>query len=242
MSKKLVEDYDAWDRYPQHRWVYNKLELALKLGSRAGPACVPPHSTGMFCVKPIYNLYGMGIGAHKVFLRGRDDAKAINEHKFIPPGYFWCEWFEGDHYSVDYEWVRGGKGGIHDHWHATNTVKGEPGDDLAHFARWVKVKDIRLTLPPLLQSLQEVGQINIEWKVKGLHSNIIEIHLRSGGDLAQDPIGTEMIPHWSSDDPAYIQALIDDGWAYFKNRDDEIYNASDHIEDPRMGYLTKCKL
>ena len=135
MSKILFEDYDAWDAYPQFRWVYNKLELALKMGYKAGPACVPPRNTGMFCVRPIYNLYGMGIGAHKVYLRSSEDASAINKHEFIPPGYFWCQWFQGDHYSIDYEWVTGGKGGIHDHWQPISTLKGQPGDDLAHFAR-----------------------------------------------------------------------------------------------------------
>ena len=33
----LDEDYQAWDAYPQHRWVFNKLEVALKLGYKAGP-------------------------------------------------------------------------------------------------------------------------------------------------------------------------------------------------------------
>ena len=62
----IDEDFQAWEKYPEYRWVFNKLELALKLGYRAGPACVPlPPLRSHFkvVIRPIYNLYGMGIGA-----------------------------------------------------------------------------------------------------------------------------------------------------------------------------------
>ena len=53
----LDEDFQAWDAYPQHRWVFNKLEVALKLGYRAGPACVPLPKTKntLFLVKLVTN-------------------------------------------------------------------------------------------------------------------------------------------------------------------------------------------
>ena len=29
---KSEEDYQCWDAYPQYRWLFNKLEVSLKLG------------------------------------------------------------------------------------------------------------------------------------------------------------------------------------------------------------------
>ena len=53
--KKIDEDEEAWVAFPHHRWVFNKLEVALKLGYAAGPACVPVQHDGMDIVRPIYN-------------------------------------------------------------------------------------------------------------------------------------------------------------------------------------------
>ena len=32
-----IEDWDPWNKYSQHRWIFNKLQLALDLGYRVGP-------------------------------------------------------------------------------------------------------------------------------------------------------------------------------------------------------------
>lgn len=37
----IEEDYEAWEEYPQYRWLFNKLEVSSKLGYDCGPACVP---------------------------------------------------------------------------------------------------------------------------------------------------------------------------------------------------------
>ena len=102
----IDEDYQAWELYPQYRWVFNKLEIALKLGYRAGPACTPLPSTlnhYKVIIRPIYNLYGMGIGAKVCTFIPEIDNDFIIHHGHIPPGYFWCEYFEGTHYSIDYK-------------------------------------------------------------------------------------------------------------------------------------------
>lgn len=212
----------------------------MKLGYNCGPACVPVNDSGMYVVRPIYNLYGMGVGAFKKWLR-REDSEAITRHKFIPPGYFWCEFFEGEHYSVDYQWRDEGKGGIHSHWAPICTTVGKIDDNLQHFSRWKKIENTLHHLPDFLDPLQDVLEMNIEWK----GSKIIEIHLRHGNDIVHnDPIGTEMVPHWRSDDPKYIKDMVEnDGWTYHKNYDEgEIYDASGYIKDPRVGYLKRCKL
>lgn len=34
----IKDDCEAWDKFPQHRSIFNKLDLALKLGYNAGPS------------------------------------------------------------------------------------------------------------------------------------------------------------------------------------------------------------
>src|SRR6266481_7716350 len=54
-----TEDADAWLWYPDHRWVYDKIAIALSQGLDAGPHGVPPRHFPVFS-KPIVNLKGMG--------------------------------------------------------------------------------------------------------------------------------------------------------------------------------------
>ena len=56
-----TEDTDAWQWYPAHRWVYDKLAVALSQGLDAGPHGTPPPRFPVFS-KPIINLKGMGAG------------------------------------------------------------------------------------------------------------------------------------------------------------------------------------
>ena len=62
--------------------------------------------SGYYCIRSIYNLYGMGLGASKVWLDTDDNSEVMNRQH---PGSFYCEWFDGPHYSIDYEWNKGWK-------------------------------------------------------------------------------------------------------------------------------------
>src|SRR5262245_30256202 len=57
-----TEDSDAWTWNPLHRWIYDKLAVALSQGLQAAPHGVAPQSFPVFS-KPIYNLKGMGVGS-----------------------------------------------------------------------------------------------------------------------------------------------------------------------------------
>jgi hypothetical protein len=57
-----TEDSDAWLWFPDHRWVYDKVAIALSQGLDAGPHGVPPPRFPVFS-KPITNLKGMGIAS-----------------------------------------------------------------------------------------------------------------------------------------------------------------------------------
>ena len=251
--KIIDEDEEAWVAFPHHRWVFNKLDVAFRLGYHAGPACVPVEKDGMYIVRPIYNLYGMSVGAKKQWLRIQD-AEDIKRHRFMPAGHFWCEFFEGTHYSIDYRWVEDGKGGIHSHWEpfCTTIGKNHP-DQMWKFTHWQTIKNFPHLLPSWLDGFSDCGVINIEWKRNGspdnhggsaLDNRIIEIHLRTGNDVVHEgPVGTEMVPVWQSDGTQFIKKYEAKGWVYHNNYiNGEIYHADGQISDPRVGYLTRCKL
>lgn len=94
-----TEDSDAWMWNPKHRWVYDKLAVAMSQGLEAGPHGVAPAAYPVFS-KPIYNLKGMGVGS-RVLASERDYADAYQ------PGHFWSTLLTGDHVSSDVALVDG---------------------------------------------------------------------------------------------------------------------------------------
>lgn len=215
MTEEL-EDWDAWNKYPQHRWLFNKLELSLKLGYNAGPTPMPVTVTGEYIVRPIYNLSGMGIGASIMTLEA-------GEVYNFPPSYFWCERFIGDHLSVNYEWQ--GNTLV-----PTHTSKGETDfENLSRFKRWTKIEHQDLELPHWINNLTSVDNINIEF----IGGKIIEIHLRAGVDFPDG--ATEIIPVWSTTNKDEVDQMILDGYTF----EESYMDAEKNVLDPRLGFLWK---
>ncbi len=116
-----TEDADSWEWYPEHRWIYDKLAVALSQGLEAAPHGVMPPRFPVFS-KPLMNLRGMGTGSRVV--ESAADYKAA-----LMPGHFWCRLLTGAHVSTDVAVVRGeprwwrhatgatSAGGTFDHWH-----------------------------------------------------------------------------------------------------------------------------
>jgi hypothetical protein len=94
-----TEDSDAWQWYPAHRWVYDKLAVALSQGLDAGPHGTRPPSFPVFS-KPIVNLKGMGVGS-RVLTSPADYAR------HAAPGHFWMTLLRGRHVSSDLAVVNG---------------------------------------------------------------------------------------------------------------------------------------
>ena len=94
-----TEDSDGWMWNPAHRWVYDKLAVALSQGLAAAPHGVAPQNYPVFS-KPIYNLKGMGVGSRALF--SADDYASAYQ-----PGHFWTTLLEGDHVSSDVALVDG---------------------------------------------------------------------------------------------------------------------------------------
>lgn len=227
----IEEDYEAWEEYPQYRWLFNKLEVSSKLGYDCGPACVPIKKSGNYIIRPIYNLYGMGIGAHKKFLDVDLHAKEMIHHKHIPPSYFWCEWIDGKHYSIDF--VKKNK-----RWHPFHCMVGTHSntDNLTKFSMW-KIVDAQFNnLPEWIHDIETEKYLNIETKDK----NIIEIHLRSGNDIAWNyNVGTKIIPAWRGIDYKEYDYL-----PFVENfhKESFIYEADGNLSDVRLGYYVNEKI
>jgi hypothetical protein len=94
-----TEDYDAWQWFPDYRWIYDKLAVALSQNLDAGPHGTTPPRYPVFS-KPIVNLKGMGVGSRAV--RSQSDYDA-----HYAPGHFWMTLLEGRHVSSDIAVVSG---------------------------------------------------------------------------------------------------------------------------------------
>src|SRR5438034_6336302 len=94
-----TEDSDAWNWNPEHRWVYNKVAVALSQGLDAGPHGSAPPRFPVFS-KPIVNLRGMGIGSRAI----RDVAEY---QRHTTAGHMWMPLLDGRHVSTDVAVVDG---------------------------------------------------------------------------------------------------------------------------------------
>lgn len=159
-----TEDSDAWTWNPRHRWVYDKLAVALSQDLKAAPHGVPPDSYPVFS-KPIYNLKGMGVGSR--ILNSPTDYEAAYR-----PGHFWSTLLAGDHVSSDValvdgvpRWWRHARGatgiaGTFDHW----TIDDIGNDQVEHgCGAWCRRHLAGYT-----------GMVNLET----IGGRIIEVHLR----------------------------------------------------------------
>jgi hypothetical protein len=88
-----TEDADAWNWYPKHRWVYDKLRIAESQGLVCGPHGMAPPTYPVFS-KPVINLKGMGVGSRLI-------ADAHEMERAYAPGHFWMTLLEGEHVSTD---------------------------------------------------------------------------------------------------------------------------------------------
>lgn len=167
------------------------------LGYRCGPCGVPIPKTGKYCVRPIYNLDGMSRGAYIKILKKGD--------KSTPPGYFWCEFFDGEHYSVDYSNDKKNK-----QWKQILTVIGKK-HNLYKFWLWKKIN--KQFILPYVQNtwFDLVDTINVEY----IGDKIIEIHLRGNPDFYGHNY-SELTVVWKSDK----KRKLDKSWTFIKSEED----------------------
>jgi hypothetical protein len=94
-----TDDPEAWEWNPEHRWVFDKLQVALSQGLAAGPHGTTPPGFPVFS-KPIMNFRGLGAGSR--ILHSPQDYE--RHHR---PGHFWMTLLAGEHISSDVAVVAG---------------------------------------------------------------------------------------------------------------------------------------
>ena len=159
-----TEDSDAWRWNQAHRWVYDKLAVALSQDLEAGPHGTSPRSFPVFS-KPIVNLRGMGIGSRIL-------GSQADYERHYAAGHFWMALLDGRHVSSDValvdgkpRWWRHVTGrpageGTFDYW----TVHAEPDAVIeAECGAWLRKHLTGYT-----------GMVNLET----IAGKIIEVHLR----------------------------------------------------------------
>lgn len=217
-----MQDDDAYVKYPQHRNWFNKLWLSEKLGYNCGPCGLAPKKDGTYVIRPIYNLSGMGVGAHIKKIKAGDDRQ-------VPAGYFWCEYFDGPHYSAEYKWEYDRDhimGQWKEPWKGQSCWEGVNMPlNLSKFVEW-KRSDYIPSVPDELVELRDVGHINVEF----IGDKVIEVHLRESPDPKYD----HFIPVWRSDENKVSHYLMH-GYQYIADFDD----ADGQLDDPRIGFMVK---
>jgi hypothetical protein len=159
-----TEDPQCWAWFPDHRWVYDKVAVALSQGLEAGPHGTPPPGFPVFS-KPIINLKGMGVGSRVL-------NSAADYERHYTAGHMWMTLLAGQHISSDVAVVGGeprwwrhvtgkpGKEGTFDYW----TVRAEADPDIeTRCGAWVRRHLSGYT-----------GMLNLET----ISGSIIEAHLR----------------------------------------------------------------
>jgi len=177
-----TKDWEAWTLFPAHRWIYDKLAVALSQGLDAAPHGVPPPSFPVFS-KPVMNLRSMGAGSLAI-----PDADAYQAA--LQPGHFWSTLLTGPHVSTDAAIVDGNvvwwrhatgataPGGTFDHWHVQ-------AEAMLGIEAWCGAWSAR-------HLAGYTGMVNFET----IGSRIIEAHLRFA-DQWPDLYG-----------PGWVQALV----------------------------------
>jgi hypothetical protein len=217
-------DHEAYVRYPDQNWIYNKLILSKRLGYDTGPGGVSVAHDGDYVVRPIINLSGMGVGARRVRL-------AKGDYSTVPPGYFWCEYFHGVHTTIDYKWEP--QSGTTNSKLLPQPIFAANGyrtsQELYRFSAWKKIDPPLFKLPEWINELICIPRFNIEF----INGKIIEMHLRPGVDFPD--ASTEIIPHWNDMPAADCEIFSRLGYDYRYNFDD----ADGHLAVKRLGFFFK---
>lgn len=211
-----MEDFQAWQKYPHLRTWFNKLQLASELRYDCGPGGVPPSKSGFYCVRPIYNLDGMGVGARKQWIEAGDRSG-------VEPGYFWCEWFDGDQYSVTYD-----SDGLYGYKQRSCFKAERDEEKLFRFKKWTR-SDYTFDLPFRLDEELMFSGVEVV-NVEVINGKVIEIHFRD----TPDPDYDELIPVWS-DEQQVVDILSKMGYTYITSPD----NSNGYLPIYRVGFMVK---
>ena len=215
-----IDDNELYNIYPQHRKWFSKLYIAEAMRYKCGPAGIAPKEDNTYVIRPIMNISGMGAGAEVKEIKAGDCTK-------VPPGYFWCEYIGGKHYSASYKFIHTTK----PYWEPLSCWEGVNFPiNLTKFVEW-KRSDYIPEVPKIFNELCDVPIINVEFK----GNSPIEVHLRD----TPNPQYDHLIPTWASDPDHIISAkhdhMIANGYIWV-----EAYSDGDgFLKDKRTGFWCK---
>lgn len=173
----MLDEDEVWLKAdPDDLWVMDKLILARKCGYSCGPVGMDVPAPDWYITRPCVNMIGFGLGAKKQWLAKSTDHLEL--------GHFWCEWFDGQHLSVDYK--------LGEPILSVEGIREDP-NNLTRWSKWQKVKNT-IPLPEFLKDLSiKYDTINCEY----IDGKLIEVHLRGNPNFENLNI-TEFIPVWDS--------------------------------------------
>ena len=215
-----IDDDELYNIYPQHRKWFSKLYIAEAMRYKCGPAGIAPKEDNTYVIRPIMNISGMGAGAEVKEIKAGDCTK-------VPPGYFWCEYIGGKHYSASYKFIHATK----PYWEPLSCWEGINFPiNLTKFVEW-KRSDYIPEVPKIFNELCDVPIINVEFK----GNSPIEVHLRD----TPNPQYDHLIPTWASDPDHMISAkhdhMIANGYTWIEAYSD----GNGFLKDKRTGFWCK---
>lgn len=166
--------------HPSDLWAYNKLFLSRVLGYICGPCGATVPKPDYYIVRPVINFLGMGRFARKEWL--------FQNTELIHPSEFWCEIFDGQHLSVDFQ-----------NKESKLVVVGHrnKNDPYYKWKKWEKI-DLKVKFPKILNDLKG----NYEWiNCEFIENKLIEVHFRQNPDFKYN--NSIAIPIWNQDDKKY---------------------------------------
>lgn len=185
----MYDDTIIWNELDSNDlWIYDKLILSRKLGYICGPVGIDVPTPGLYVVRPITNIMGMGQGAEITYVDKSTD--------HLPIGYFWCEIFTGRHISIDYH---NGEQilcveGVH--------CPDEP-NNLYKWKYWKRVNE-NVPYPKVLEKVYPY--VNCEF----IGNNLIEIQLRRNPDFKNNEQIIYPVWHNESTTPPEDMKFISD--------------------------------
>lgn len=190
------------------RWLLNKLHLAEQLGHNCGP-CGMSVPEGRYCLRPMSSIRGLGAGGFF------DVTVNFAARQFMPviPGYFWCEWFDGEHrvtHFINDVAVHASRNPV------TGGVMSTTGSTV--FGTLTGA----VAMPAFLQGKSRYVLI------ESLDDKIIEVSFRSSGENARQ----ELIDDYKTIDPAYDPQDIIMGNSDFT---EEVFNTFDENGSQVVG-------
>lgn len=154
-------DFESYEMFPKYKKLYNKKYIAESQHLLCGDQINDENIDFPVIVRPVTNLYGMGLGAYYLY-----------EKKQIKKTDFWCEILKGLHISVDIFYNSFGINGYIAFYGKS--------DELFTFSYWEYLPNYKLPNNIINWIHNNLRDYNGVFNIEIIGDKIIECHLRMG--------------------------------------------------------------